>query len=261
MEDDHEAEIIGIGKDVFVKLHHVLLVASEEVDLDAFDAYALHPAHLIASHAAVVHLVDRRLGGVVPCSVGVVPKEESHSLFLAIACKFGYLVISYLHVPECVYEHCLVSHCGGEVDISLLLVVVAAWVHADDPAPRALAVGVFLRSLVLWSDKVEWHCCLHYIGESGAEGDGAPWCLAWERHGGCCRAPAVALAWLRETDAVATALRVEQTACHILAVNSCLADECPALVAYAEEAREGVAFSPSVLAHGIIERVGCLVAW
>ena len=69
MEDDLQAEIVGIAENILVELHHHLLVASEEIHLDAQDTILLHPFHLLAAQAAVVHNSLRGLGGIVPFAV------------------------------------------------------------------------------------------------------------------------------------------------------------------------------------------------
>ena len=66
MEDDLQTEVVGIGEDILVELHHGLLVATEEVDLDAQDAIFLHPCHLLATGSRLIHLALRRLGSIVP---------------------------------------------------------------------------------------------------------------------------------------------------------------------------------------------------
>ena len=58
MEDDQNAKVVGIAEDVFVELHHVLLVATKEIDLDASDADALHPCHFGTAFTALVHLAE-----------------------------------------------------------------------------------------------------------------------------------------------------------------------------------------------------------
>ena len=69
MEDDLQAEIVGIAQNILIELHHHLLVASEEIHLDAQDAIFLHPFHLLAAQSAVVHNALRCLGGIVPFAV------------------------------------------------------------------------------------------------------------------------------------------------------------------------------------------------
>ena len=59
MEDTLDAKVVGIGQDVLIELHHLLLVATEEVDLDAQDAVLLHPGHLLTTGRRTVHLVER----------------------------------------------------------------------------------------------------------------------------------------------------------------------------------------------------------
>ena len=58
MEDDLNTKLIGIGQDILIDLHHSLLVATEEVNLDTQDAILLHPFHLLATGSRTVHLVQ-----------------------------------------------------------------------------------------------------------------------------------------------------------------------------------------------------------
>ena len=80
VEDDLETIAVGIGEDILVEAHRLLLVASEEVDLDALDADALHPLHLAFAGNGGVHAVARTLRGIVPETVGVVPQHEVDAL-------------------------------------------------------------------------------------------------------------------------------------------------------------------------------------
>ena len=80
VEDDLYAEIVGIGQDILIELHHGLLVASEEVDLDAQDAVLLHPRHLLATCCRLVHLASRTLRSIVPVAIAVIPQEEAYTL-------------------------------------------------------------------------------------------------------------------------------------------------------------------------------------
>ena len=91
MEDDEKPIVVGVGENVFVELHHRLLVATEEVYLYATNAYALHPCHLLTTRMRLVHQVAWALRSVVPCSVAVIPEIQRHTLRLAVACQFGYL--------------------------------------------------------------------------------------------------------------------------------------------------------------------------
>ena len=56
MEDDQQSEVVGIYQNILIQLHHLLLVTTEEVDLDTTDPGFLHPCHLLSAHQVVVHL-------------------------------------------------------------------------------------------------------------------------------------------------------------------------------------------------------------
>ena len=46
MEDDEQTEVVGVGEDILIELHHRLLVATKEIHLDTTNTDALHPCHL-----------------------------------------------------------------------------------------------------------------------------------------------------------------------------------------------------------------------
>ena len=73
MENHLQAVVVGIGEDIFIKAHRLLLVAAEEVDLYSADSYLLEPFHLLASCHRVAHYVAWSLWRVVLSTVGVVP--------------------------------------------------------------------------------------------------------------------------------------------------------------------------------------------
>ena len=73
VEDALYAVAVGVEEYVFVELHRRLLVAAEEVDLDALHAYRLHPRHLAVAGHGGRHTVAGRLRGVVLVAVRVVP--------------------------------------------------------------------------------------------------------------------------------------------------------------------------------------------
>ena len=173
MEDALQAEVVGIAKDVLVELHHRLLVATKEVDLDAEDARLLHPCHLLTTCTGAVHLTDGRLGGIVPGAVGVVPEEDADTLLTAVLGQLLHLLVADLHIPEGIDEHGAPAHGCGKVDIALLLVEVTAGVHLDDPRPGTLAIGVVLRDLVLRFHEVPGGGGLDNLLQT-AEGDDAP---------------------------------------------------------------------------------------
>ena len=184
MEDDEKPIVVGVGENVFVELHHRLLVATEEVYLYATNAYALHPCHLLTTHMRLVHQVAWALRSVVPCSVAVIPEIQRHTLRLAVACQFGYFFATYLSVPKSVYQYRLVTHGGREVDVTLLLVEIARWIHTDNPAPRATSILSLLLCLIFWFHYIERNGGLYDWGKALAERDGAPWGVARERNGG-----------------------------------------------------------------------------
>src|SRR5574344_2838059 len=74
MEYDEKSVVVGIGKDILIKLHHRLLVATEEIHLDTTNTNALHPCHLGATGLRLVHQMTRSLGSIVPCTITVIPK-------------------------------------------------------------------------------------------------------------------------------------------------------------------------------------------
>ena len=105
VENHLQTEVIGIGENILVELHHGLFVTAEEVHLDTEDAVLLHPGHLLTTRTALVHLVLRTLRSIVPGAIGVVPQEQSHATLLAIACQLLHLLIAYLRVPEGIDKH------------------------------------------------------------------------------------------------------------------------------------------------------------
>ena len=79
MEDDHDTIIIGIGEDIFIKLHHRLFVATKEINLDTKNAIFLHPFHLLTALIGIVHNALGRLGRIVPTAITIVPQIETHA--------------------------------------------------------------------------------------------------------------------------------------------------------------------------------------
>ena len=75
MEDNLQTIIVGIAKDILVQLHNMLLVATEEVNLYAFDAYRLHPPHLLFTCNYRVHTVAWSLRSLISRTVAVVPQH------------------------------------------------------------------------------------------------------------------------------------------------------------------------------------------
>ena len=140
MEDNLYAIIVGIAEDVFIVLHGLLLVTTEEVHLDALHADALHPSHLLLASHDVVHTVAWSLWGIIGYAIGVVPKHQAYTLALGITAQFCYLVPTNLRIPKGIHQYILIAHGGSEVDELLLVIVVARGILPDEPAP-----GIFSR--------------------------------------------------------------------------------------------------------------------
>ena len=69
MENDRNAVIVGVRQNLLVKLHGLLLVAGEEVHLNAFHAVVAQPFHLGLTGDGIVHGQTQPLGGIVPGTV------------------------------------------------------------------------------------------------------------------------------------------------------------------------------------------------
>ena len=76
VEDDLQPIAVGIAENILVEAHGLLLITTEEIDLDTFDAYRLHPLHLALTGNRSVHTVTRPLGRIVGKAVGVVPEHQ-----------------------------------------------------------------------------------------------------------------------------------------------------------------------------------------
>ena len=259
MEDHLDTEVVGVGKDIFVELHHLLLVPAEEVHLDAQDAVLLHPRHLLPAWTALVHLVLRTLRGIVPRAVRVIPQEQSYALLLAVAGQLLHLLITDLRIPEGIHEHTAEAHGSREVDIAFLLVEVTAGIHADDPRPRTLAVGIVLRSLVLRRHKVVGDGCLCDGSQRGTDGDGAPGRQGRQSHQRTDAPRAIHLFGQGEANLVLTILHVLQPTAHITTIGTRLGEEHPSL-GRLEQTGEGIAEAPAVLSHRVVGGIAGLVA-
>ena len=180
MEDNLNAEIVGITEDVFVVLHGLLLVATEEVHLDSFYADALHPSHLLLASHDVVHTVAWSLWGIIGYAIGVIPQHQAYILALGITAQFCYLVSTNLRIPKGIHQYILIAHGGSEVDELFLVIVVARGILPNKPAPGIFSHTILLGCLI---------ARLYYIIRDGGlyqwfqvltHGDGAPRCGAWQ---------------------------------------------------------------------------------
>ena len=110
MEYHKQSVIIGIGENVLIELQHLLLVATEEIDLYSAYSGVMHPFHFFTALYSVVHLSQRTLRSIVPRTVAVIPKEERNVLLLAVTSQTFNALITYLLVPQGIYEHGLITH-------------------------------------------------------------------------------------------------------------------------------------------------------
>ena len=242
VENHHQPVVVRVAEYGFVERHRLLLVAAEEVHLDALHAYALEPAHLLLAGNGAAHYVGRALGDVVPPAAGGIPEEEVHVFRPCVARELLHPLPAYVGVPEIVYEAVAEAHCGGEVYVLHLVVVVDAGVLPEYPAPGSLAESVAVAAFVARLHHVEGYGGLDYGCEVGANGDGAPGCAARKREGRLGGAVAVVLLRHRELYAVALSLAVfAQSGAAVPAVHAGLADQGPACARNLEKAGEGVA--------------------
>ena len=210
MEDHHQAEVVGIGQDILVELHRLLLVRAEEVHLDAPDTDALHPLHLPPAGNAPVHDVPRPLRRIVPVAVGVVPEAELDALGPGIGRQFPDPFPADPGVPPVVYEHRLPAHRRAEIDILLLGVEVDAVVHLDDPTPGALGAAVGLGRRILRFHDIPCHGRLRDGFQVRADGDGPPRRISGHRNSGRHRPVAVELLLHRKAQPVGSVGKADE---------------------------------------------------
>ena len=250
MEDNLNAIIVGITQDVFILLHGMLLVATEEIYLDALDADALHPGHLLLAGHDVIHDATRALRCIVCHTIGIIPEHQTHILALRILAQLCYLVSTNLGIPERINQHIFISHGSSQVDELLLVVIVAGFILPDEPAPGILACSVFLGSLESWLYYIVWNGGLYQRLQIRTHGDGTPRSGTRKDEGARCRTNAICLLLHREGDLITlSSIVIADVTTRIVAVSTGLADQYPAIATYLEEAREGIAMA--------ITRLGC----
>ncbi len=66
MEHYKKTVVIGIGKNIVIQTHGLLLVTAEEIHFYASYPVLLHPCHIFATLHNVVHNAARSLGRIVP---------------------------------------------------------------------------------------------------------------------------------------------------------------------------------------------------
>ena len=124
MEYNLQTVTVGIREDIFVELHHLLLIRAKEVDLDTCDIILLHPCHFLFASNRSVHTSARTLWSIIPIAIRVIPKHKLHTLRLCIARELFNLLSAYLLIPQSVYEAIFIAHSGSKVDELNLIVVV-----------------------------------------------------------------------------------------------------------------------------------------
>ena len=148
VEDHLQAVIVGIAQDILVEFHRFLLVASEEIHLDTYHAYLLHPRHLLLAGDSIVHNLARSLRSIILETVGVVPEHQAHLLALSIFAQFLDAFPAYLLVPPVVYQDSLISLCCSHIYHLHLVIIVDGTVLPDEPAPGIAGWLILLRSLI-----------------------------------------------------------------------------------------------------------------
>ncbi len=194
VEDDHQPVVVGIGEYLLVETHGLLLVAAEEVHLDALHADTLHPAHGLLAQDGVTHHVDGTLLDVVPPAAGAVPEEQLYALRTSVVCQLAHTLVTDVAVPPVVDEHVGIAHRLRQTDVLHLVVPADTVVLPEYPAPGALAelVGVLRREAR--GDVVPRRGGLHDGLQRRAHGNGAPGGVGRQGHGRLHGAVAVVLA-------------------------------------------------------------------
>ena len=129
--------VVGIAQNLFVQTQGLLLVTAEEVDLDAFHAQTLHPAHLFFADDGIIHFIDGALLDVVPIATGTVPQEYVHTFTVCILHQFLHAFISRHLVPPAIYQNIFVAHSRSQIDITYLVIIIGTVVLPKNPTPSA----------------------------------------------------------------------------------------------------------------------------
>ncbi len=125
----YKQPIVGrIGEDLLIETHGLLLIAAEEIDLDAFDTDGLHPSHLLFADDGAIHAVDGSLNDVVPVAGRRIPENNVDTLSLGVFDEIGDTVIADVEIPPVIDKDILETEGLGEIDVCFLVVVVDAGV-------------------------------------------------------------------------------------------------------------------------------------
>ena len=215
MEDDLQAITVGIAQDVLIELHRLLLVASEEVNLDAYDTDTLHPAHLFLAGNTRTHTLTRSLWGIVFITVGTVPQHQVYTLRLRIFRQLRYLVATDTLVPPVIYQTVLKTHRCRQVDELHLIGIIDTLVLPDEPTPCVAPGLILLRRLIERFQDIVRDSGLDNGLQGLTNGDGAPRSRARHRDTSRCRSITIVLTLLRIGDGIACLFCIvtQMTAC------------------------------------------------
>ena len=260
MEHHLQTMTVGIAQDILIELHGLLLVATEEVNLDSLHTNALQPAHLLFAGNGGVHTVTWSLRGIVPETVTVVPHQQMHPLALSIFRKLGDTLTTDILVPPVIHQAVLKAHGRSQVDKAHLIIVVDRVVLTNQPAPGIAPRLIISRSLIAG---------LYYIIADGSledgfqivtQGDGAPRCFAWQGDSGKIIAKAVVLALIGISHSVAAPrLIVAQMTTAVATSHTRLAHQCPTS-RQMEQRWEDIAMTIlRGLIHGSVVRITLLI--
>ena len=262
MEYHLQAIAVGIGKNIFVELQTLLLVTTQEVDLDTSNAQLLQPCHLAIARQGGIHAVLRRLRCIVGIAVTVIPQQQFDTFAISIAVQLDNAVAPNLLVPPVVDQHILVTHSGRQVNHLYLVLVVDTLVAPQQPAPRIAARLVVLRGFIERIYHIIGYRGLYDRLQRGAQRDGTPRGTAWQRDACTVTSQSVQLANIGEGDGIAIdGLVVAEVRGAIVRAYARLADEYPT-IRHLKQTGKGKALTKGrAFCHGDISFVILLIRW
>ena len=242
MEDYLQAIIVGIAEDILIELHRLLLVATEEIHLDACHANLLHPSHLLLAGDGIVHNLTRSLRSIILETVGIVPEHQAYLLALGILAQLFDALSANLLVPPAIHQDGFITLGSSNIHHLHLVVIVNGIILPDEPAPGIARWLVSLTCLIQWLNYIVRDGGLYDRSQRRTYGDGAPRSFSRQWDAGKFRTEAIVLALLREGDGIALArLVIRKTATWISARHTGFADQYPSVTAHLEETWESIA--------------------
>ena len=100
MEDDFKSVVVGICHNFLVELHGLLLVGTDEVNLQTLHTSLLQPSHLLVTLNHQMEFATRSLRCIVPITIGVVPKIYAHILRACILHEFLHTIVANIGIPK-----------------------------------------------------------------------------------------------------------------------------------------------------------------